>query len=219
MYVIFGTLLGGVCFNTNSTITEFRYRSNVIDVNSNAENLTTPLVVALWMTRVSIYWEATVGFGTMLVVCFCMFRFFKPRLFCCFDETRLNEIHSALKPLVLFDCVFIIIFGPVGNVYMFLLDCVETYVTIFLQIGFYLTALALPVVFSYLRKRDDEPMEGELKELIGILIKLALKLITCSSCLATFIIIAYPERIIFRYSYLGFTVIIGVSALLTYHET
>ena len=136
LYVIFGTLIGGVCYNTNSTITELRYPSNVIDVNSNAENLTILLVVALWMTRVSIYWEATVGFGTMVVVFFCMFRFFKPRLFSCFDETRLNEIYLALKPLVLFDCIFIIIFGPIGNVYMFLLDCVETYLTIFLRIGF-----------------------------------------------------------------------------------
>ena len=41
----------------------------------------------------------------------------------------------------------------------------------------------------------------------------------CSSCLATFIDIAYPEGSTIRYIYLIFTISIGLSALITYYET
>ena len=77
----------------------------------------------------------------------------------------------------------------------------------------------MPTFCAYLRNHDEEPQLGELTELVSILIKIALRLVTCSSCLATFIAIAYPEQEAFRYTYLAFTVIIGITALLTYYET
>lgn len=135
------------------------------------------------------------------------------------DETRMNEIIKAVRPFVIFDCVFVVLMGPIGNVQMFVLKCPEAYVSVVLRIGFYLSALSLPTVYAYLHNRDEEPQLGELKDLVGILIKIALRLVTCSSCLATFITIAYPEQEAFRYTYLAFTVIIGVTALLTYYET
>lgn len=135
------------------------------------------------------------------------------------DERRINEIFVAVRPLVIFDCLFIIVFGPIGNVYMFIARCPEVYVTIALRIGFYLSALSLPVVYSYLRNRDEQPQFGELKDFVFILVKLAVKLVTCSSCLATFITLAYPENISFRYIYLAFTLLVGLSALITYYET
>ena len=134
------------------------------------------------------------------------------------DETRMDEIIKAVRPFVIFDCVFVVLMGPIGNVQMFVLKCPEAYVSVVLRIGFYLSALSLPTVYAYLRNRDEEPQLGELKDLVGILIKIALRLVTCSSCLTTFITIAYPEPEAFRYTYLTFTIIIGITALLTYYE-
>ena len=130
----------------------------------------------------------------------------------------MNESIKAARPFVIFDCIFVVILGPIGNVQMFVLKCPEGYISVVLRIGFYLSALSLPTFYAYLRNHDEEPQLGKLTELVSILIKIALRLVTCSSCLATFIAIAYPEQEAFRYTYLGFTVIIGVTALLTYYE-
>ena len=130
----------------------------------------------------------------------------------------MNEIMKTVRPFVIFDCISVVLMGPIGNVDMFVLKCPEGYVSVAIRIGFYLSALSLPTVYAYLRNRDEEPQLGELKDLVGILIKIALRLVTCSSCLATFITIAYPEPEAFRYTYLTFTVIIGVTALLTYYN-
>ena len=126
---------------------------------------------------------------------------------------------KTVRPFVIFDCISVVLMGPIGNVDMFVLKCPEGYVSVAIRIGFYLSALSLPTVYAYLRNRDEEPKLGELKDLVGILIKIALRLVTCSSCLATFITIAYPEPEAFRYTYLTFTIIVGVTALLTYYET
>ena len=125
---------------------------------------------------------------------------------------------SGYSHFVIFDCVFVVLMGPIGNVQMFVLKCPEAYVSVVLRIGFYLSALSLPTVYAYLRNRDEEPQLGELTGLVGILLKIALRLVTCSSCLATFITIAYPEPEAFRYTYLAFTIIVGTTALLTYYE-
>ena len=161
--------------------------------------------------------------GTSFILNCCFVRFHKCQwqlgLGCLnFDETRMNEIMRAVRPLVLFDCIFVVLLGPIGNIQMFVLQCPEGYVSVALRIEFYLSALSLPTVYAYLRNRDEEPQLGELTELVGILIKIALRLVTCLSCLATFITIAYPEQEAFRYTYLAFTVIIGITALLTYYE-
>jgi len=218
LYVIIGSVAIGICFwpfnSINSTSTE------VPDGSNTSEAL--PLTIAYWITRVSLFYELTVGYGTNLIVACCLFRFYKcqwQRL-CCFnlDETRMNEIIRAVRPLVIFDCISVVLLGPIGNVQMFVLKCPEGYVSVVLRIGFYLSALSLPTVYVYLRNRDEEPQLGELTDLVSILIKIALRLVTCSSCLATFITIAYPEQEAFRYTYLAFTIIIGITALLTYYE-
>ena len=93
----------------------------------------------------------------------------------------MNEMIRAIRPLVIFDCIFVVLLGPIGNVQMFVLKCPEAYVSVVLRIGFYLSALSLPTVYAYLRNRDEEPQLGELTGLVGILIKIALRLVTCSS--------------------------------------
>ena len=201
LYVIFGSVVVGICFwSFNSTSTE------VPDGFSSNNSEALPLTIAYWITRVSLFYELTVGYGTALLVACCLFRFYKcqwQRL-CCFnlDETRMNEMIRAIRPLVIFDCIFVVLLGPIGNVQMFVLQCPEGYVSVALRIGFYLSALSLPTVYAYLRNRDEEPQLGELKDLVGILVKIALRLVTCLSCLATFITIAYPEREAFRYTYI-----------------
>ena len=150
-----------------------------------------PIEVAFWITRVSLYYESLVGAGTFIIVGCCLCRFYKcqqQRRGCLnIDETRMNEIIRAIRPLVIFDCIFVVLMGPIGNVQMFVLKCPEAYVSVVLRIGFYLSALSLPTVYTYLRNRDEEPQLGELKYLVGILVKIALRLVTCSSCLAIFI--------------------------------
>lgn len=126
-----------------------------------------------------------------------------------------------LRSFVLIDSIAIIILRPFGNVYFFILGCAEAYVVIALRIGFYLSTISLPAVHSYLHNHEY-PRTNELTSIMIIIqftLRLALKLLTCSSCLAIFIFIAYPERPIFRYTYLVFTILIEFSALLTYYET
>ena len=123
-----------------------------------------------------------------------------------------------LRPLLFFDSFAILILGSFGNVHFFVLGCSKAYINIALRIGFYLSTISLPAVDSYLRNRED-PKTGELRLFFVVLFKFAIKLCTCSSCLATFADIAYPEGPFFRYTYLVFTVIIGLSALITYYET
>lgn len=123
-----------------------------------------------------------------------------------------------LRPLLFLDSFAILILGPFGNVHFFVLGCTKAYINIALRIGFYLSTITLPAVDSYLRNRED-PKIGELGLFFVILFKFAVKLCTCSSCLATFANIAYPEGPFFRYTYLVFTVIIGLSAIITYYET
>ena len=53
-----------------------------------------------------------------------------------FDETRMNKIIKAVRPLVLFDCIFVVLLGPIGNLQMFVLQCPEGYVSVALRIGF-----------------------------------------------------------------------------------
>ena len=63
---------------------------------------------------------------------------------------------------------------------MFVLGCQEAYVTIGLRVGFYLSTISLPAVFSYLHNRKNYPEQpDELKPFIVILFKLALKLASC----------------------------------------
>ena len=215
--MIVGSLTSGICWYT------FRFNSTSAEVPDSNTSEALPFTVASWITRVSLYYELVVGYGTAFIVGCCLCRFYKcqwQRLGCLnVDETRMNEIIKTIRPFVIFDCIFVVLLGPIGNVQMFVLKCPEGYVSVALRIGFYLSALSLPTVYAYLRNRDEEPQLGELKDLVGILVKIALRLVTCSSCLATFITIAYPEQEAFRYTYLAFTIIIGVTALLTYYET
>ena len=90
----------------------------------------------------------------------------------------MNEIIKAVRPLVLFDCIFVVLLGPIGNLQMFVLQCPEGCVSVALRIGFYLSALSLPTVYAYLCNRDEEPQRDELKDLVGILIKIAFE--TCN---------------------------------------
>ena len=176
------------------------------------------LLVAKRMTLVSLYYEFAIGCLVLLSIFCCIYH-------CCtcgidWSECSYKTLKESMQPFILFDCAIIILLGPFGNVYLFMLGCWDAYVTIVLRIGFYLSTVSLPAVFSYLHNRKDCPEQNyELKSFVVILFKLALKLVACSSCLATFINIAYPERPIIRFTYLSFTVLIGLSALLTYYET
>lgn len=175
------------------------------------------LLVAKHMTLASLYYEFAIGCLIILSI-FCV-------IYHCneisWSDCSYKIIKESMKPFVLFDCVVIIILGPFGNVYMFIFGCWEAYVTVALRIGFYLSTISLPAIFSYLRYRKDsaEVDTFDLKSFALILATLALKLVACSSCLATFINVAYPEGPLIRYTYLSFTILIGLSALSNYYET
>ena len=175
----------------------------------HAENVTNTteqdllLFAASWMTKASLIYEFVVGF----IIIYCLMAVYN----CWCDQ-------PSMLPLFLHDSLAIIILGPFGNVYMFVLGCAEAIATIGVRIGFYLSTISLSAIYVYLSVNDD-PQKDALKTFVIVLFKLGLKLITCSSCLATFINIAYPETPVFRYFYLLFTISIGFSALLTYYET
>ena len=225
--VVYVSLVRGICYLTPFNSANLFNSTNLSNSTSTKpyNNITSeplPIEVAFWITRVSLYYESLVGAGTFIIVVCCLSRFYKcqHQRRSCFkiDETRMNELIRAIRPLVIFDCIFVVLMGPIGNVQMFVLKCPEGYVSVVLRIGSYLLALSLPTVYAYHRNRDEEPQLGELTGLVGILLKIALRLVTCSSCLATFITIAYPEPEAFRYTYLAFTIIVGTTALLTYYE-
>ena len=168
------------------------------------------------MTLVSIYYEFAIGLLIILSIFFCIYT-------CCTGEIDYTDCsYKALRPFILFDCAVIILLGPFGNVYLFLLGCIDAYVTILLRIGFYLSTISLPAAFSYInrQKENPDPNADSFKSVLFILLSLGLKLASCSSCLATFIDVAYPEMLTIRFTqYLAFTIIIGLSALTTYYET
>ena len=186
--------------NTSSEVT---YAGNITKFNTTEQDLL--LLVASWMTKVSLIYEFVVGF-IIIYSLVAVYHF------------RCNKMNDSMLPFLLLDSLVIIILGPFGNVYMFVLGCAEAILTIGIRIGFYLSTISLSAIYVYLSVNDN-PQRVALKTFVIVLFKLAIKLITCSSCLATFINIAYPETPVFRYFYLCFTILIGFSALLTYYET
>ena len=182
-------------------------------------------LVAQRMTGISLFYELTVAYlinftiSFIFICCVGMaylaekfnFDFSKVSGACCIVLLRL------IRPFMFVDSVAIIILAPFGNVYLFVLGCPLAYVTIGLRVGLYLSTISFVAVDSYMRN-SEYPRNRELRKFLLILFKFTLKLLTCSSCLATFINIAYPEPLGFRYTYLIFTVLIGLTALVTYYE-
>jgi MFS family permease len=214
--VVFNTTITGTtCGSTDLHIGEV----NKIPVTDDTENASEEhgqlLLTAKRMTQVSLYYEFAIALLILLSIFGCIYM-------CCNGELDWTYCsYKALKPFILFDCAVIIILGPFGNVYLFLLGCVDAYVKILLRIGFYLSTIFLPAAFSYIDRQKDnpDPNADSFKSILSILVKLGLKLASCSSCLATFIDIAYPEALPVRFAYLAFTIIVGLSALATYYET
>ena len=234
IYVVFKSTLSTVCGSSALHISEVTKSSTpsntqsiAYDYNLNlslTRNITFPeqdelLLVAKRMTLVSLYYEFTVGCLIILSIARIIYNCNKIS----WSDCSYRVIKDSVKPFVLIDCVIIIILGPFGNVYLFILGCLEAYVMVALRIGFYLSTISLPAVFSYLYNHRDTTEEEldtfDLKSFALILATLALKLVACSSCLATFINVAYPEGPVVRYTYLSFTILIGISALSTYYET
>jgi hypothetical protein len=214
--VIFNTTISGTtCGSTDLLIGEV----NKIPVTDNTKNASEEhgqlLLTAKRMTLVSIYYEFAIALLILLSIFLCIYT-------CCNGELDWTDCsYKALKPFILFDCAVIILLGPFGNVYLFLLGCKDAYVKILLRIGFYLSTISLPAAFSYIGRQKDnpDPNGDSFKSVLFILLNLGLKLASCSSCLATFIDIAYPEALAVRFAYLAFTIIVGLSALATYYET
>ena len=108
-----------------------------------------------------IYELVVAGLGVVLMsCCFRPFRKHQPQRCDCFnyDETRIREMERRIRPIYIFDILFVIIFAPIANIYLFLragATCPEAYATIVIRIAFYCSALALPTINSYLRVRDD----------------------------------------------------------------
>ena len=180
LYVILLSVGYGICFlsssfNSFNSTNLFNSTSTEVPDDSNTSEALLRKV-ALWITRASLIYEGTVGYLTFIIVICCLYRFYKCqwRRLCCLniDETKMNKIIKAVAPLIIFDCIFVVVLGPIGNVDMFVLKCPEGYVSVVLRIGFYLSALSLPTVYAYLRNRDEEPQRDELKYLVGILIKI-----------------------------------------------
>lgn len=179
------------------------------------------------MTTFTLLYEAMVAYGIMSTISSVVIGFFVLSIIgakldidlttcCCVCVVK--GFTRMIRPLLFLDSLFLLILGPFGNVHFFILGCLKAYINIALRIGLYLSALSISAVLSYLQNRED-PKIRESKLFCVILVKLALKLCTCSSCLATFADIAYPEEPFFRYTYLVFTLITGLSAIITYYET
>ena len=225
IYVVFKATFATVCESSELHISEviksLDEPSDTQDVGYDQNVSTFPeqdelLLVAKRMTLVSLYYEFAIACVILLSIVYFIYNCKKIN----WSEWTYKTVKDTLQPFVLFDCAINIILGPFGNVYFFILGCGEAYVTVALRIGFYLSTISLPAVFSFLRIHKEDPEETlDLKTFAIILFKLALKLTACSSCLATFINVAYPEEPIVRYSYLTFTIVIGLSALSTYYET
>ena len=195
------------------------------NTTSNATETDLLHLVAQRMTGISILYELMVAylimFTIIMVIICCVGIGFLSEKFkidlskytvaCCVALLRL------IRPFMFIDSVAIIILAPFGNVYFFVLGCPLAYVTIGLRVGLYLSTISFIAVDSYIREHE-EPRTKELRSFLSILFKFTLKLLTCSSCLATFINIAYPEPLGFRYTYLIFTVLIGLTALVTYYD-
>ena len=180
------------------------------------------LLVAKRMTLVSIYYELIISLSLIFtisccIICTCCAGY----LGCICVVCACMKGYKALRPFIIFDCFFIILLGPFGNVYLFLLGCAGAYVVILFRIGFYLSIITLPAAFSYFYRQKDnpDPNAGSFKSFLPILLTLGLKFASCSSCLATFLNIAYPEALAVRITYLVFTILIGLFALITYYET
>ena len=209
-YIIIKTGFLTVC---GSSELNYFSSSESTNITNNASEKDLVLLAASWMTKASLMYEYGFGYVTVWYILCPIFT-----AVCLCQGGTMNERLTCLLPFFCFDSFAIIVLGPFGNVYLFLLGCTEALVMIGLRIGFYLSTISLPAVFIYLVNNDD-PQVGALKTFALVLIKVALKLVTCSSCLATFINIAYPETPVFRFFYLSFTILIGLSALLTYYET
>ena len=213
----------------------FRYNYFDVDENFTDETPTTDSInatdlllrVTSGMTSITLIYEFLVAYGIVVTIALVIAGYVAVSILgeklgidlteCCCACVVLGCC-CMLRPLLFLDSFAILVLGPFGNVHFFVLGCTKAYINIALRIGFYLSTITLPAVDSYLRNRED-PKIGELGHFFIILFKFAIKLCTCSSCLATFANIAYPEEPFFRYTYLVFTVIIGLSALITYYET
>lgn len=224
---------------TNDDDTETANKNTLLDINSkNFANITSVNateeekdldlihLVTSGMTIISILYEVVVAYGIiaiiiMLVACFVGASYLAEKynidLTICTDACCTGIVH-LLRPLMLIDTFAIIIFAPFGNVYFFVLGCGEAYGIIAIRIAFYLSVITVSAVHNYLRHHGNL-QKGDMWQFFVILVTIALKLSTCSSCLATFVEIAYPEAPSFRYTYLIFTVLIGLSALATYYDT
>ena len=214
----------------------FRYNSNADEnftdqtsiTESESMNATDLLFrITSGMTSVTLIYEFLVAYAIMVTIFWGFVGFVALSIlgeklgvdlaqYCC--ACVVMGCACMLRPLLFLDSFAILILGPFGNVHFFVLGCTKAYINIAIRVGFYLSTITLPAVDSYFRNRED-PKISELRVFFVILFKFALKLCTCSSCLATFANIAYPEGPFFRYTYLVFTVVIGLSAIVTYYET
>ena len=230
IYVVFKAAVGTVCGSNElhisqvNSLTPSHTPAGASNDNTSESNTTIEqdelLLVAKRMTLISLYYEFAIACLIIFSVFLCIYN-----CNCCrinWSEWDYKTLKTSVTPFILVDCAVNIIFGPFGNVYFFILGCREAYLTVFFRIGFYLSTISLPAVFSFLHNNKENPeldYDPELKSMVIITLKLALKLLSCSSSLATFIKVAYPEPPIIRYTYLSFTVLIGLSALITYYET
>lgn len=215
IYVVFKTTISGTTCGSSDLLVGEVNKIPATDTENASKEHGQLLLTAKRMTLVSIYYEFAIGLLIILSVFCCIYM-------CCTGEFNCTDCsYKALRPFILFDCAVIILLGPFGNVYLFLLGCVDAYVTILLRIGFYLSTITLPAAFSYIGRQKDnpDPNADSFKSIFLILFNLGLKLASCSSCLATFIDVAYPEALTIRFTYLAFTIIVGLSALTTYYET
>lgn len=172
-----------------------------LSMNATREDLIH--LVTRGMTLVAAVYEFLVAYAIiltviLLIVCCVGFQHLSQEKA---NDSQWEGLLRLLRLFMFIDSFAIMILGPFGNVYLFVLGCTRAYLAIAVRIGLYLSTISLPAVDSYLKSRDD-PHTGELKLFVVILFKLALRLLTCSSCLATFIDIAYPERPLFRYTLL-----------------
>lgn len=195
--------------------------------NTSNVSVKIPKVIGL----ASTIGEIIVGLFALNVMIMCFGTFFsiydrckgKPKDDVCSGctESKADRLQRELIPVYFFDILFILTVAPVSNVYLFfaasLTGCPDAYVVILIRIAFYCFALSVPFIIAQLRlKKDDFPYF----RFAVTLISYGMKLSTISSSLATFFKVGFPEqKAAVQYSYLVFTVMVGLTALLTGYVT
>ena len=135
----------------------------------------------------------------------------------CTEKTTERRL-KFLLPVIFVDILSVMTLAPFSNVYPFtvasLTNCPGAYILILARMLFYSLGLAVPTIYAQLHWQKNNLQYLPFLKFAGTLIAFALNVCTVSSSLATFFKVAFYQEMAVRYSYLVFTALVAVIALL-----